>query len=231
MSSVEPTWDERGLLPAVVQDAATGTVLMVAWMNAEALARTRATGEAHFWSRSRQALWRKGETSGNVLRVVELRIDCDADTLLVRATPAGPTCHTGKTACFFRLLDGEEDEGVPPARGAAIVDRLEQVLIARRDRATGEKSYTRSLLDAGYPKILAKIAEEQSELAAELPTGSEHDVVHETADLLFHVMVGLVARRIPVGEVWDELGRRFGIGGHVEKAARPPKPEPNKDGG
>src|SRR5262245_29060850 len=142
MSSVEPAWDERGLLPAVVQDAATGAVLMVAWMNAEAFERTRATGEAHFWSRARQALWRKGEAYGNGLRVVELRIDCDAATLLVRAPPAGPTCHTGKTSCFFRILDGDppvEDEGVPPARGAAIVDRLEQVLIARRDHATGEK--------------------------------------------------------------------------------------------
>src|SRR5687767_14717637 len=105
MSSVEPVWDERGLLPAVVQDASSGTVLMVAWMNADALARTRTTGEVHFWSRSRQALWKKGETSGITLRLVELRIDCDNDTILVRAKPAGPTCHTGKTACFFRPLD------------------------------------------------------------------------------------------------------------------------------
>jgi phosphoribosyl-ATP pyrophosphohydrolase/phosphoribosyl-AMP cyclohydrolase len=228
MTAVEPAWDERGLLPAVVQDAASGTVLMVAWMNAEALAKTRTTGEVHFYSRSRQALWRKGETSGNVLRLVELRIDCDNDTLLVRAKPAGPTCHTGKTACFFRPLDtegraGAEDDGVPPVQGAAIVDRLEQVLISRRDSSSGEKSYTRSLIDAGFGKIVEKIAEEQEELAEELADGAEDDVVHETADLLFHVMVGLAARRVPVERVWAELGRRFGIGGHVEKAARPPK--------
>jgi len=193
---------------------------MMAWMNREALERTRATGEAHFWSRSRQALWRKGETSGNTLRVAELRIDCDADTLLLRVHPAGPSCHTGKTSCFYRTDEGDEDEGVFSAPGG-ILDRLEQVLIARRDHATAEKSYTRSLLDGGFPKILAKIAEEHGELAAELPAGDEDDVIHETADLLFHVMVGLVARRIPLAQVQEELARRFGIGGHVEKASRP----------
>src|SRR5438093_4287887 len=98
----EPTYAADGLVPCVVQDADRGSVLMVAWMNAEALRLTRETGEAHFWSRSRQALWKKGETSGNTLAVVKLRIDCDADTLLLRARPAGPTCHTGKPTCFFR---------------------------------------------------------------------------------------------------------------------------------
>ncbi|MCA9680264.1 MAG: bifunctional phosphoribosyl-AMP cyclohydrolase/phosphoribosyl-ATP diphosphatase HisIE [Kofleriaceae bacterium] len=231
---MEPAWDERGLVPAVVQDATTGTVLMMAWMNREALALTRSTGDAHFWSRSRQAMWKKGETSGNTLRVVEIRVDCDADTLLVRAHPAGPACHTGKTACFYRVMaaDGadaavaREDEGVPAAAAAPdaaaadILGALEQVLIARRDHATGEKSYTRSLLDAGFPKILAKIAEEHGELADELPAGPDDAVVHEAADLWFHVMVGLVARGIPVDRIWQELGRRFGVGGHVEKASR-----------
>jgi phosphoribosyl-ATP pyrophosphohydrolase/phosphoribosyl-AMP cyclohydrolase len=192
---------------------------MMAWMNREALERTRASGEAHFWSRSRQALWKKGETSGNTLRVVELRIDCDADTILVRAEPAGPACHTGKTACFFRTLDGPE-EGVDDAAPGHLLAALERVLIARRDQASAEKSYTRSLIEGGFPKILAKIAEEHGELAAELPDGEAADVVHETADLIFHVLVGLVARRIPVDDVWRELARRFGIGGHVEKASR-----------
>src|SRR5215510_7547425 len=113
MSPIEPAWDERGLVPAIVQDATTGAVLMLAWMNAEALRRTRETGLATFWSRSRQTLWQKGETSGHTLAVVELRIDCDADTILVRAHPAGPACHTGKPACFYRMLDGAEDDGLP----------------------------------------------------------------------------------------------------------------------
>ncbi len=109
MSSTEQVasklrWDERGLITAVVQDAATNQVLMVAWMNAEALRLTEQSGEAHFWSRSRGKLWRKGETSGNVMRVIELLVDCDADTLLLRVDPAGPACHTGATSCFFRTL-------------------------------------------------------------------------------------------------------------------------------
>lgn len=215
-AEMEPAWDDRGLVPAIAQDATTGTVLMLAWMNREALALTRQTGDAHFWSRSRQALWRKGETSGNTLRVVEIRIDCDADTILLRCEPAGPACHTGKTACFFRPLDGDEDEAAP----GHVLAALERVLIARRDGATAQKSYTRALLDGGIPKILAKIAEEHGELAAELPAGANEAVVHETADLIFHVMVGLVARKIPIDDVWRELARRFGVGGHVEKASR-----------
>ncbi len=229
----EPAWDERGLCPAIVQDATTGAVLMLAWMNAEAWALTRTSGEVHFYSRARQTLWRKGETSGNVLRVVELRVDCDDDAILVRATPAGPTCHTGRTACFFHTEAGDDD-GVPASVAGAenddehVLDRLEQVLRQRKaapPTGPGEKrSYTRSLLDAGMDHIAAKIAEEHDELAVELRAGPAGKVVHETADLLFHVMVGLVARDVPLTDVWRELGRRFGISGHDEKAARPPKP-------
>ncbi|HET7501117.1 MAG TPA: bifunctional phosphoribosyl-AMP cyclohydrolase/phosphoribosyl-ATP diphosphatase HisIE [Kofleriaceae bacterium] len=257
---VEPKYDERGLVPCVVQDATTGVVLMLAWMNADALRATRQTGEVHFWSRSRQALWKKGETSGNVLAVVELRIDCDLDTVLIRARPAGPTCHTGATSCFFHRAveprqaaggtDAETDQaastaaaavtgqaaGVPTDRAAdatrvaidvdtddgpaaPILHRLARTIDQRRD-ATAEKSYTKSLLDAGMPKILAKIAEEHGELAAELPAGDDAKVIHETADLLFHVMVGLGARRLPIEAVLAELERRFGTSGHVEKARR-----------
>jgi phosphoribosyl-ATP pyrophosphohydrolase/phosphoribosyl-AMP cyclohydrolase len=207
---VEPTFDERGLVAAIVQDATTGAVLMLAWMNAEALRLTRETGVVHFWSRSRQALWKKGETSGNTLALVELRLDCDGDAVLVRARPAGPTCHTGTRTCW-----GDDVN-------ASIVDQLARTLEARRDSRseTVEKSYTKSLLDKGMPKILEKIAEEHGELAAELPAGDDEKVVHETADLLFHVMVGLTARRIPIERVLDELARRFGTSGHAEKAAR-----------
>jgi phosphoribosyl-AMP cyclohydrolase / phosphoribosyl-ATP pyrophosphohydrolase len=217
--SVEPAYDERGLVPCVVQDAERGTVLMLAWMNAEALQLTRQTGIVHFWSRSRQSLWKKGETSGNTLALVELRIDCDHDAVLVRAKPAGPTCHTGTTSCFFHKDDGTDDDGVPPV---TIIEQLDRVLQARRD-SSSEKSYTKSLLDAGMPKILAKIAEEHGELAAELPAGEDGKVIHETADLFFHVMVGLTARGIPIERVLDEFVRRFGTSGHTEKAARPKK--------
>ena len=244
----EPTYDEDGLVPCIVQDAVTDVVLMLAWMNAGALRLTRNTGFVHFWSRSRQELWKKGETSGNTLSVVEIRIDCDRDAVLVRARPAGPTCHTGATSCFFHrdvpstmphnlpvdLPDGlpsapaaaaaraaastahdEIDDGPPPP----ILHRLARVIEGRRD-ATADRSYTKSLFDAGMPKILAKIAEEHGELAAELPAGDDAKVIHETADLVFHVMVGLAARRIPIEAVLAELTRRFGTSGHVEKARR-----------
>ncbi len=228
----EPVFDDRGLVPCIVQDADVGTVLMIAWKNAEALELTRSTGVVHFWSRSRQALWKKGETSGNTLAVVELRLDCDADAILARVQPAGPTCHTGAISCFGAAPHNLDDGGLPPDGSAAegrgsidaptatIIDRLARTLAARRDSATGEKSYTKSLLDAGMPKILAKIAEEHGELAAELPTGADADVIHEAADLLFHVMVGLTAREIPIESVLRELARRFGTSGHVEKASR-----------
>jgi phosphoribosyl-ATP pyrophosphohydrolase/phosphoribosyl-AMP cyclohydrolase len=214
---LEPSYDDRGLVPCIVQDAERGTVLMLAWMNAEALRLTRETKVVHFWSRSRQALWKKGETSGNTLALVELRVDCDADAILVRARPAGPTCHTGTTSCFFHRDDGPDDDGAP---AVTILEQLDQILQSRRDSSTGEKSYTRSLLDKGMPKILEKISEEQGELAAELPSGTDERVVSEAADLLFHVMVGLTARRIPISRVLDELARRFGTSGHTEKAQR-----------
>lgn len=222
-------WDARGLVPAVVQDARTGGVRMLAWMNAEALRQTLATGLVCFYSRSRQALWTKGETSGNTLAVREVRADCDGDAIVIVAEPAGPTCHTGARSCFYRVLghddDGSgeaiatEDDG-PAEPPVAVLARLERVLAARRDQPASEPSYTRSLLEAGFPEILAKLAEEHGELAEVLPAGDAADVVHETADLLFHVMVGLSARHIPLDDVWRELERRFGTSGHVEKAGR-----------
>jgi phosphoribosyl-ATP pyrophosphohydrolase/phosphoribosyl-AMP cyclohydrolase len=216
--SLEPAYDDRGLVPCVVQDVDHGHVLMVAWMTAEALRLTRETRIVHFWSRSRQSLWKKGETSGNTLALVELRFDCDADTLLVLVRPTGPACHTGKPTCFFRIDDEREDDGLPPV---TILQRLALTLIARRD-ASAEKSYTKSLLEAGMPKILEKIAEEHDELAVELATDVPGDdkIVHEAADLLFHVMVGLTAKGIAFEKIETELARRFGTSGHAEKAAR-----------
>jgi len=203
------------LLPCVVQHADHGTVLVLAYMNDEALRLTRETKIVHFWSRSRQALWKKGETSGNTLALVELRHDCDRDAILVRALPAGPTCHTGTTSCFFHKDDGTDDDGA-----LHTLDALERTIQARR-AATASSSYTKSLLDAGPAKIIDKIAEESGELAAELIKDGSHDkIVHEAADLLFHVMVGLAARDVPLAEVYAELARRFGTSGHTEKASR-----------
>jgi phosphoribosyl-ATP pyrophosphohydrolase/phosphoribosyl-AMP cyclohydrolase len=212
---MEPAFDDRGLLPAVVQDAVSGAVLMVAWMNGEALRKTRDTGLVWFWSRSRKALWQKGETSGNVLQLVELRLDCDADAVLVRARPTGPVCHTGKQACFFRRIDGEEDEGLA---AVTAIERLEQT-IAERKASTAETSYTKSLLESPE-KMVGKIEEECGELVAELRGDDEAKIVHEAADVMFHVMVGLASKGVAIRRVWDELDRRSGKSGHVEKAER-----------
>jgi phosphoribosyl-ATP pyrophosphohydrolase/phosphoribosyl-AMP cyclohydrolase len=212
----ELSWDDQGLIPAVAQDATTGAVLMLAWMNREALTQTLDSGMAHFYSRSRQRLWKKGESSGNVLAVIEVRADCDGDALLLLCEPQGPTCHTGTTSCFHRCADGNTDDGPP----GSILSRLERILVERRDQASGHESYTRALMDGGFPRILAKIAEEHAEFAAELPTGERAAVVHESADLLFHVMVGLTARAFSFAETLRELARRFGTSGHREKASR-----------
>jgi len=214
------TWNDHGLIPAIAQDATSGTVLMMAWMNERALQRTRATGYLHLWSRSRRTLWKKGETSGHTLRVRELRIDCDADVVLARVDPAGRACHTNRPSCFYRVLadDGTVHEDDGPA--GSILDQLGRVLVARRDDADAAASYTRSLLDGGPARMLAKIAEEHAELAAELPDGSPDRIVHETADLWFHVLVALTSRGVAPADVLAELARRFGVSGHDEKAAR-----------
>jgi len=190
---------------------------MMAWMNAEALELTRATGIVHFWSRSRGTLWKKGETSGNTLALVELRGDCDRDCLLARVRAAGPACHTGTPTCFFDHDDGSTDDGI----GApTVLERLDATLIARRDSATAEKSYTKSLLAAGVAKIVSKIIEEAGELNAELLAGPDDKVIYEAADLLFHLMVGLTARGIPFTKIQAELARREGVSGHTEKMSR-----------
>lgn len=216
---MELRYDDRGLVPAVAQDASTGAVLMVAWMNQAAYDKTRATGFAHFYSRSRKTLWKKGEQSGNTLAVKEVRIDCDEDTVLLLVEPAGPACHTGKTSCFFRSSNESEDDG-PPGAPATIVDRLYDVLCQRKT-ADADRSYTSSLFAAGWGKIKEKIAEEHGELSAEIESGDDDKVVHETADLLFHVMVALAKRDIEPNKLWAELSHRFGTSGLEEKASRP----------
>lgn len=222
--------DADGLVPVIAQEARTGMVRMLAWANRDALAATLATGAAHFWSRSRQASWRKGETSGNTLAVREVRLDCDGDVVLYLCDPEGPSCHTGATSCFYRKVsDGDsqgdgagdklvEDDG-PPDPPALVVARVAEV-IARRRRERPEKSYVVSLLDAGLPKINAKIAEESGELTEALLEKDAAHIAHEAADLIFHTLVGLEATGVPVDAVFAELRRRFGVSGIDEKASR-----------
>jgi phosphoribosyl-ATP pyrophosphohydrolase/phosphoribosyl-AMP cyclohydrolase len=216
-------FDADGLVPVIAQEARTGMVRMLAWANRDALAATLATGAAHFWSRSRQASWRKGETSGHTLAVRELRVDCDGDVVLYLCDPVGPSCHTGATSCFYRRVEGDAgalaaDDG-PPDPPALVLARVAEV-IARRRRERPEKSYVVSLLDAGLPKINAKIAEESGELREALLENDAAHIAHEAADLLFHTLVGLEAAGVPVDAVFAELRRRFGVSGIDEKASR-----------
>jgi len=175
------------LKPAIVQDAATGRVLMLAWMDEEAERRTRETNEAWFWSRSRGRLWRKGETSGNTLAVEELRDDCDGDALLLRVRPSGPACHTGSTTCFA------------PALWRTISARA----LERPDR-----SYTASLLEAGVGACARKVGEEAVELSVAALDESAERVVEEAADLVYHLYVLLAARGVDIAQVEDELRLR-----------------------
>jgi phosphoribosyl-ATP pyrophosphohydrolase/phosphoribosyl-AMP cyclohydrolase len=228
-AAAEPTtllegvaFDASGLVPVVAQEAATGQVRMVAWANREALERTLASKQAHFWSRSRGRLWRKGEESGHTLAVREVRIDCDGDVVLYTVDPTGPSCHTGATSCFFRTNDetgGIKVDDGPPDPPAVIVARVAEV-IAKRRRERPEKSYVVSLLERGLGKINEKITEEAGELVEALPQGDVEHTTHEAADLLFHMLVGLEAAGVPIDRVFGELGRRFGVSGIDEKASR-----------
>jgi phosphoribosyl-ATP pyrophosphohydrolase/phosphoribosyl-AMP cyclohydrolase len=173
--------------PAIVQDAKTGRVLMLAWMDAEAELRTRETGEAWFWSRSRNRLWRKGETSGNTLAVDELRDDCDGDAILLRVTPAGPACHTGATTCFAPWL------------WRTISERA-------RERPTG--SYTTQLLEEGLAACARKVGEEAVEVSVAALSESDERVTEEAADLVYHLYVLLAARGVDLTRVEDELRAR-----------------------
>jgi phosphoribosyl-AMP cyclohydrolase / phosphoribosyl-ATP pyrophosphohydrolase len=190
-------YDAGGLIPVVVQDAASGDVLMVAWANREALDRTAQTGLAHFWSRSRGALWRKGETSGHQMRVREVRADCDRDALLMVVDPAGPACHTGARTCF-----GDE-----AATSAGIPAELERVIAARAS-APPEGSYTARLLAKGPDHVLKKIGEEATEVVLAAKSESDERLAEEAADLLYHLMVAMAQRRVPFARALDVLRAR-----------------------
>ncbi|MFD2334262.1 bifunctional phosphoribosyl-AMP cyclohydrolase/phosphoribosyl-ATP diphosphatase HisIE [Cohnella sp. GCM10020058] len=198
-------WDADGLVPAIVQDAVSKEVLMMAYMNKESLALTLEKGEAVFWSRSRQELWHKGATSGNTQKVVSLRYDCDGDTLLVQAVPNGPACHTGSYSCFYRDASGElPQESLPAADRFAPLSELEST-IAKRHAERPEGSYTTYLFDKGLDKILKKIGEETAEVIIGAKNHDKAETRAEAADLIFHLMVLLREENIPLDDVLQEL--------------------------
>lgn len=205
-------FDERGLVPVVVQDAATRQVLTLAYMNEESLRRTLATGETWFWSRSRTRLWHKGETSGNKQRVSQVRVDCDRDSLVVLVEPQGPACHTNELSCFHVGLEGAVDE-VPTGQASPELGKTLRELHAiiesrRRERPAG--SYTTYLFDQGLDKILKKLGEEATETVIAAKNEDAGALVSETADLLYHLVVLLVERGVTLDDVGRELTRRNG---------------------
>ena len=190
-----------GLVPAIVQDAFDGRVLMQGWMNSEALANSLDNGLVTFWSRSRQKLWTKGETSGNSLRLVAVHADCDSDCLLVLATPEGPTCHRETDTCF--------DTRKPVRPQLAFIGALER-LVAERDRERPEDSYTTRLLEAGVKRIAQKVGEEGLETALAAATGDREELAEEAADLLYHLLVLLRASGLSFADVVTTLESRHG---------------------
>ena len=198
-------YDENGLIPCVVQDSRTGEVLTVAYMNEEAHGLTRETREVHFWSRSRQELWRKGGTSGNTLTLDELRVDCDGDALVALVTPAGPACHTGERSCFYR--DAETGAAPEPALHETLT-ALERTLLARQDERP-DGSYTVELLDD--PALIgAKVLEEAEEVTRAAREESGERVAAEAADVLYHLAVPLRSRNVALADVLKVLDERRG---------------------
>ncbi len=221
-------FDEQGLIPAVVQDDATGEVLMVAYMSAESLAKTMQTGETWFWSRSRKELWHKGATSGHTQQVVDVRLDCDGDTLLVRVNPNGPACHTGERTCFFRGANDAQPRESAKANSTIqtadsplslvnvaamdlgiLLQDLYKLIQERKDQRP-EGSYTTYLFDSGLDKILKKVGEETAETIIAAKNEDRKPLSGEISDLLYHLLVLMVERDVSLQDILGELSHRAG---------------------
>ena len=195
-------FDKKGLVPVVVQDSTSAEVLMTAWANEESLKLTASSGKLTLWSRSRKEIWEKGLTSGNVMKVIELRIDCDGDTLLAIVEPSGPACHTGKRTCFYRSLWGTEN-----STESTFLGRLWYCL-NKRKLESPEESYTARLLAKGHSRVAQKVGEEGVETAIAAATGDKNGFRYEAADLLYHLLVACISIGVPFNEVLTELASR-----------------------
>ena len=203
----ELQYSPDGLVPVVAQDVRTGDVLMLAWANRSALERTLSTGEGHYWSRTRQCLWRKGETSGHTQHVVEVRLDCDRDTVLYRVRQNGPACHTGARTCFVARIEQDGGLRTGPDGGGHPLERLRHTIAARaNERPAG--SYTVTLLDQGTAKASQKLGEEAVEVVVAANAETPERLASESADLVYHLLVLLESRGVALDAVWDELERR-----------------------
>ncbi len=204
------TYNNQGLVPVAAQDAQTGELLMLAWANREAIERTIETGFAHFWSRSRECLWRKGDTSGNQLRIEEIRVDCDEDALLFLVTPSGPACHTGAQSCFYRCITTEGELEIVSRTSVSPFGVLGELtsIIGDRASAAPDSSYTARLLAGGVGEISRKIIEEAFETCLAAWTESDTRLAEESADLLYHLLVLLESRDLALADVCAVLAKR-----------------------
>jgi phosphoribosyl-ATP pyrophosphohydrolase/phosphoribosyl-AMP cyclohydrolase len=208
-------WDAAGLIPAVVQDAQSKEVLMLAYMNEESLKLSIESGVTWYWSRSRSELWNKGATSGHTQRIVSMSYDCDGDTLLLRVEQQGPACHTGRYSCFYNAIEvqGASTPAAEPTEQAverfAMLGHLESV-IAQRDAERPDGAYTTYLFEKGLDKILKKIGEEASEVIIAAKNQDNDELRSEASDLIFHLMVLLRERKLPLDDVMRELSGRVG---------------------
>lgn len=204
-------YDEKGLVPVIVQDERNGQVLMFAYANKESLQKTVETGKTHFWSRSREKLWMKGEESGNTQTVKAIYIDCDNDTLLVEVDQKGVACHTGQRTCFYRSAENDEINAPSfgaEARGKTLQDVYD--VIEDRKRNPKEDSYVSGLFEKGLDKIVKKIGEEAGEAIIASKNNDKKEIIYETADLWFHSLIALSYAGVTPEEIYEELGRRFG---------------------
>ena len=214
-------WAKTPLLPVIAQEVTSGDVLMLAYMNEEALNLTLSTGFAHYYSRSRQNLWKKGETSGHFQYVKEAYLDCDSDTLLLKVEQKGVACHTGRTSCFFNRvdIDNAPKEEAKEIHAYSISDKIYHI-IQERKHADPSSSYVASLLHKGDNSILKKVVEEAGEFCFACKDGDDKEMIYEAADLIFHALVALGAKNIHPSRVSKELERRFGLSGIEEKNSR-----------
>lgn len=213
-------WELSPLLPVVVQETTTGEVLMMAYMNQEALELTLSSKVAHYFSRSRQKLWKKGESSGHFQYVKEAYLDCDNDTLLLKVEQTGVACHTGRSSCFFNRIDmGQETKAPLTEIEYDIYDTLYH-MIQERKHADPKSSYVASLLHKGDNSFLKKIVEEASEFCFACKDNNEHEIIYEAADLIFHTLIALGAKNVHPERIVTELKRRFGRSGIEEKNSR-----------
>ncbi len=216
-------WEKNPLIPVIVQEEKTKEVLMLAYMNKEAFERTLQTGFAHYYSRSRQKLWKKGESSGNLQEVKDIRLDCDSDALLLVVKQTGPACHTGRKSCFYKDIQkgtiASQPLQNPEEMYQDIVDLLYHVIQEKKE-ADPNTSWTAKLFSKGENTILKKVAEEAAEFCFAVKDKNKNEIIYECADLVYHTLVALAYSDVSPERIKDELRRRFGTSGIEEKRSR-----------